>query len=207
MADLEWNISGEYMESCNCDYLCPCIYTNPQAEVTYDHCTALLIFRIDKGTAGDVDLSGRKFALVVKSGKVMSHGGWVFGAIVDAEADGAQREVLTQIATGEAGGPPGMIRSNLVSDFRGVEYHPIDFNIDGTNRSVSIVDKVKFAIEGVLSRKGNGEPYWLDNVGHPATTRIALAQSKETHLHCFGLDMDIEGEGNNGHFSPFSWAA
>ena len=31
MAGSDWQISGEYMESCNCDYLCPCIYTNPQA--------------------------------------------------------------------------------------------------------------------------------------------------------------------------------
>lgn len=207
MAQANWKISGQYMESCNCDYLCPCIFTNPQAEVTYDHCTALLIFRIDEGSFGEVDLSGRKFALVVKSGKVMSHGGWVFGAIVDAEANDAQRAALAAIATGEVGGPPGMIRENLVSDFRGVEYHPIEFNMDGVARSVTIADKLRFAIEGVLSRLGNGEPYYIDNVGHPAARRIALARSKETHVHCFGLDMDIEGAGNNGHFAPFSWAA
>jgi len=28
MAQKTWEISGEYMESCNCDYLCPCIFTN-----------------------------------------------------------------------------------------------------------------------------------------------------------------------------------
>lgn len=207
MSDLSWKISGQYMESCNCDYLCPCIFTNPQAEVTYDHCTALLIFRIDEGSCGEVDLSGLKFALVVKSGKVMSQGGWVFGAIVDEAASDAQREVLTRIASGEAGGPPGMIRDNLVSDYRGVEYHPIEFKMEGVQRSVSIADKLRFAIEGVLSRLGNGEPYYIDNVGHPAGRRIALARSKETHVHCFGLDMDIEGAGNNGHFAPFSWAA
>ena len=31
MAQKTWELSGEYMESCNCDYLCPCIFTNPQA--------------------------------------------------------------------------------------------------------------------------------------------------------------------------------
>ena len=30
MAEQNWSLRGEYMESCNCDYLCPCIYTNPQ---------------------------------------------------------------------------------------------------------------------------------------------------------------------------------
>jgi hypothetical protein len=28
MSGSNWQLSGEYMESCNCDYLCPCIYTN-----------------------------------------------------------------------------------------------------------------------------------------------------------------------------------
>ncbi|MCB1749921.1 MAG: DUF1326 domain-containing protein [Gammaproteobacteria bacterium] len=207
MATNAWTISGEYMESCNCDYLCPCIFTNPQAAVTYDHCTALLIFRIDEGRAGDVDLAGLKFALVVKSGKVMSEGGWVFGAIVDAAADDAQRAALTAIASGEAGGPPGMIRQNLVGDFRGVEYQPIDFRIEGETRAVTIADKLRFAIEGVLSRLGNGKPYYIDNVGHPASSKLALAQSKETHVNCFGLEMDIVGAGNNGHYASFAWAA
>jgi len=207
MANLDWAISGEYMESCNCDYLCPCINTNPQAEVTYDNCTALMVFRVDKGFAGDADLSGLKFALVIKSGKVMSDGGWVFGVIVDDAANDAQRKALASIAAGEAGGPPGRIRDNLVGDFRGVEYYPIEFDMDGEKRSVSILDKMRFAVEGVLSRIGNGKPYYIDNVGHPASSKLALARSKETHVHCFDLDMDIEGAGNNGHYAPFSWTA
>ena len=87
MADNNWQISGEYMESCNCDYLCPCIFTNSLGEVTGDDCTAILIFRIDEGTCDSVDLGGLKFALVIKSGKVMSDGNWIFGAIVDDSAD------------------------------------------------------------------------------------------------------------------------
>jgi len=63
MAQQKWVMRGEYMESCNCDYLCPCIYTNPQGPVSYDHCTAALVFRIDEGSCGDVKLDGLKFAL------------------------------------------------------------------------------------------------------------------------------------------------
>src|SRR5438876_166062 len=49
MAESKWKIGGEYMESCNCDYLCPCIISNPQAPVTYDQCTSLMVYRIDRG--------------------------------------------------------------------------------------------------------------------------------------------------------------
>src|SRR5260370_42025393 len=104
------------MESCNCDYRCPCVYTNPQGPGTYDNCTAVLVFRIDEGRSGATQLDGLKFALVIRSGKVMADGNWIFGAVVDAAADPAQRQALAAIAGGEAGGPPPGIPPNLVRD-------------------------------------------------------------------------------------------
>jgi hypothetical protein len=195
------------MESCNCDYLCPCVYTNPQGPVTYDHCTAALVFRIDAGKYRNTKLDGLKFALVIRSGKVMADGNWVFAGVVDERANAAQRRALAAIVSGEAGGPPGFIRDNLVSDFRGVEFKPIEFNMDGLKRSTVIADVVSFEVEGVAPRNRPGEPLYIDNTAHPANRRLALARSKETHIHGFGLDLDIVGKGNNGHFAPFAWAA
>src|SRR5215469_7476258 len=197
MAHREWTMLGEYMESCNCDYLCPCVYTNPQGPVTYDHCTAALVFRIDAGSYGDTTLDGLKFALVIRSGKVMADGNWVFGGVVDERADDAQRQALAAIASGEAGGPPGFIRDNLVSDFRGVAFKPIEFNLDGLKRSTVIGDAVSFEIEGVTPRNRTGEPLYIDNAAHPAGRRLALARAKTFRMQGFGLDVDFAGKGNN----------
>ena len=207
MPQQQWQLSGEYMESCNCDYLCPCIFTNPQAEVTHDHCTAALIFRIDQGRYGDTTLNGLCFALVLRSGKVMADGNWVFAGVVDERANDAQRAALSAIVSGEAGGTPGMIRANLVSDFRGVQFKPIDFQMDGLRRRVSIPDIVSFEIEGVASRNRSGEPFYIDNTAHPANRRLALARAKTLQVQGFGLDLEMTGKGNNGHFAPFAWAA
>jgi hypothetical protein len=195
------------MESCNCDYLCPCICTNPQGEVTHDHCTAALIFRIDRGHSGGVTLDGLCFALVIRSGKVMADGNWVFACVVDEQANDAQRAALSAIVSGQAGGTPGMIRANLVSDFRGVEYKPIDFRASGVSRGVTIPDVLSFEIEGVASRNRSGEPFFIDNTAHPANRRLALARASEFHMSGFGLAVDMVGKGNNGHFAPFEWAA
>lgn len=207
MSGTNWQLSGEYMESCNCDYLCPCIYTNPQGEVTYDNCTAGLIFRIDKGNSGSVSLNGLCFALLICSGKIMGDGNWIFAAVVDDRADPAQRHALAAIVSGDAGGTPGMIRANLVSDFRGVEFKPIAFTMEGLRRSGSIPDIIAFEIEGVPSRNRNGEPFFIDNTAHPASRRLALARAKQLHVHGFGLNLDMVGKGNNGHYAPFAWAA
>jgi hypothetical protein len=207
MAETKWQISGEYMESCNCDYLCPCIYTNPQGEVTHDHCTAALIFRIDKGQSGPTDLAGLSFALLIRSGKIMADGNWIFAGVVDERADAAQRAALSAIVGGEAGGTPGRIRKDLVGDFRGVAYKPIEFRVEGLKRTVSIPDIVSFEINGVPSRNNLGEPFYIDNAAHPAARRLALARAGQFHVHGFGLDLDMVGKGNNGHFAPFAWAA
>jgi hypothetical protein len=207
MPEQNWSLRGEYMESCNCDYLCPCVYTNPQGPATYDNCTAVMVFRIDDGHSGATRLDGLKFALVIRSGKVMADGNWIFGAVVDEAADPAQRQALSAIAGGEAGGPPSVIRQNLVSDFRGVFFKPIAFSMTGLTRRAAIPELLSFEIEGVASRNRTGDPYYLYNVGHPASRRLALARSKETHIHAFGLDLDLLGQGNNGHFAPFSWTA
>ena len=207
MARQQWTMLGECMESCNCDYLCPCVYTNPQGPVTYDHCTAALVFRIDAGSYGDTKLDGLSFALVIRSGKVMADGNWVFAGVVDERADAAQRQALAAIVGGEAGGPPGFIRENLVSDFRGIAFKPIEFNLDGLQRSTVIPDVVSFEIEAVVSRNRTGEPLYIDNTAHPAARRLALARAKEFRMCGFGLDVDFVGKGNNGHFARFAWAA
>ena len=207
MAEKTWELSGQYMESCNCDYLCPCIYTNPQEAATHEHCYALMVYRIDRGRHGAVALDGLKFALVIRSGRIMADGGWVFGVVVDESANEGQRTALAEIVSGTAGGPPQMIRDNLVKDFRGVEYRPIDFTADGLRRVTDIPGVLAFEIEGVASRNRSGEPFYIDNTAHPANRRLALARSKKTEVQGFGLSLSLLGKGNNGHFAPFAWAA
>ena len=205
MPEDTWSLRGEYMETCNCDYLCPCIYTNPQGPATHDNCTAAMVFRIDDGRSGAMRLDGLSFAFLIRSGRVMADGNWIFGVILDERADPLQRRVLGAIASGESGGPPGVIRKNLVGDFRGVEFRPVEIVLDGHSRRVRIPDLLSFEIAGVLSRNRSGEPYFIDNTGHPANRRLALARATEARVHAFGLDLDLMGRGNNGHFAPFAW--
>jgi hypothetical protein len=166
-----------------------------------------MVFRIDDGRSGRSRLDGLKFALVIRSGRVMADGNWIFGVVVDEAADPQQRQALAAIAGGESGGPPAMIRQNLVGDFRGVEFRPIEVEIAGHSRRVNIPELLSFEVAGVLSRNRSGEPYYLDNTGHPAGRRLALARAKATRVHAFGLDLDLLDRGNNGHFAPFAWTA
>jgi hypothetical protein len=51
----QWRIETEYVQSCNCDYGCPC---NFNALPSYGNCEALVGYRIIKGNFGDTKLDG-----------------------------------------------------------------------------------------------------------------------------------------------------
>jgi hypothetical protein len=80
-----------------------------------------------------------------------------------------------------------MIRDNLVSDFRGVEFRRIDFTAEGLRRATEIPGILAFEIEGVASRNRSGEPFYIDNTAHPANRRLALARARKTEVQGFGL--------------------
>jgi len=49
----QWTLELEYLQSCNCDYGCPC---NFNALPTYGNCEALLAYHVLKGNFGETNL-------------------------------------------------------------------------------------------------------------------------------------------------------
>jgi hypothetical protein len=53
-----WHISGEYMETCDGEFLCPCITAKLAAQPTEGDCKAEVSMHIDKGQHDGVLLEG-----------------------------------------------------------------------------------------------------------------------------------------------------
>ena len=47
--------------------------------------------------------------------------------------------------------------------------------------------------------------FYVDNTGHPANARLALARASGSRLSAFGLQWEDASGQNNGHFAPFAW--
>lgn len=204
MAKTSWQLSGEYFETCSCTYLCPCAPSNLTAQPSKGHCNFAFAFHADRGRYGKVKLDGLNFAVVGQAPGVMVNGNWSVGLIVSDKAKPDQREALTQIASGQAGGPMAAL-APLIGKFLGVEVKPIQFQKKGLSRSVSILGVLDQAVEGVASPSKRGQPLYIDNTIHPANSRLALAKAARSHLHAFGLHWDDATGQNNGHFAPFKW--
>ncbi len=204
MANTDWRLEGEWFETCNCEYLCPCIITHMRARPTEGECIVAGVYHIEEGRFGALSLDGLSFVTVIRTPGPMAEGNWTVGAIVDERADDAQREALTAIVSGKAGGPPDRLNA-LMGEFAGVEFAPITFELEGLNRSVEVPGLLDQAVEAVASMAKPGEPIFLDNVAHPAGSRLALAKAARSHLDAFGLKWDDVSGDNNGHFTRFAW--
>ena len=201
-----WTISGEYMETCNCTFLCPCITSNLAARPTEGDCKAAVAMRIDKGAKDGVELDGLSFIVMLHSPGAMGDGDITVGLIVDERASDEQAEAISAIATGSAGGPMAAL-GPLFGRIAGVERRPIEFEIDGLGRSVHAGDLVDQACEGVPSGSAPGEAVGVDNTVHPINSRLSLAKATRSRFNVFGMTWDDSTGTRNAHFTPFAWAA
>ena len=200
----EWELTGEYFETCSCDYLCPCIFTNLSGKPTKGWCVFAMVFQIQRGRFGTEALDGLSFAVVGRTPGVMLEGSWEVGLITDQRAKPAQQQAIAAIVGGQAGGPMANL-APLLGKFLGVELKPIQFKSDGMQRSVSIPGVLDEAVKGVGSTEDAREPMHIDNTLHPANQKLGLAKATRSHLHAFGIDWDDDSGKNNGHFAPFAW--
>ena len=200
-----WRIDGQYMETCNCAFVCPCITSNLADVPTEGDCKAAIAMRIDSGEKDGVDLGGVSFVVLLHAPGAMGEGDFKVGLIVDDQASEAQTAAITDIATGAAGGPMEAL-SPLVVEFAGVEKRPITFEQEGSGFAVTAGELIDQANEAVPSMSAEGEPVYLDNVAHPVNTRLALAKATRSKFNAFGIEWDDATGTRNGHFAPFSWA-
>lgn len=205
MATPAWKVSGQYYETCNCDFICPCIPGQLAVKPTKGSCNFAMAFQIERGQYGDLKLDGLGFVVLGKTPGPMADGKWTVGVIADERASAQQRDAIQAIASGAAGGPMAGV-SGLVTTFAGVESAPIRFDRNGVKWSVNAGKALDMAAEGAMGLDPNAkEPLHLDNTGHPANNRFALAHASRSHVHALGFDWDDDGGRNNGQYAPFSW--
>jgi hypothetical protein len=164
-----------------------------------------MAFHVERGTYGSLSLDGLGFIVLGFTPEAMGKGNWSVGVIADERATTDQRDAITSIVSGGAGGPMAAL-SGLVGKFLGVESAPIRFDRQGVQWSVKAGSLVDMAAEGAKGiNPAATEPLYLDNTGHPAADRFALARASKSHVHALGLAWDEVNGHNNGQYAPFAW--
>lgn len=204
---ISWRLTGDYFENCNCDVVCPCLFSpGPQlsAKPTTGDCKVGFAFHVDRGRYGKLSLDGLNAVVMIYAPGAMGEGNWSAAVYLDSRADEKQREALQAIFTGAAGGPVAGLAPSITKVL-GVKTAPITYALVDRKRSVEIPGVLHLAVHAVPSGYPDKE-IWAANVSGfaPEGVSIAVGDPRST-WEDYGMHWDNSGK--NGHYAPIKWSS
>jgi len=137
---MAWSVEGTYIEACNCEAACPCIFLSPPTE---GECKVVIGWHIDKGRHGDTVLDGLNAAVIAYTPGNMKDGQWKIALYLDERGNDIQRAALQGIFSGAEGGHPANL-GPLITEVLGVRPARITFD-RGANA------RLRFEVDGAAS--------------------------------------------------------
>lgn len=200
---MAWNVRGSYIETCSCEFFCPCNFSLAHG-ADYDRCRVSLVFSIREGEIEGTDISGLTVAVIGDTPKVMTDGNWRLGMFIDEQASDEQADKLAGVFSGQLGGPMEGL-APLIGENLGLERAPIEVREEGLRHSVKVGDAIEFEIEDVVPfGVETGKPARITGIFHPVSAELTVSKATRSRINAFG----IEYEGKSGvSTSEFSWAA
>jgi hypothetical protein len=205
-AQSKWRLTGDYFENCNCNVVCPCLFSSAAvltSKPTQGECHVAFVFHIDKGDYDGVSLDGLNAAVVAHIPGAVADGNWTLAAYSDNRADEKQSAALAAIFGGGAGGPIAAFVP-LVGKNLGMKKVAIKYSIDGKARSAEIPGIMRLAVAPMSSLNPSGET-WAATGYSLAPEKLEFAVgAKDSTFADYGMRWDNSGK--NGFYAPISWS-
>jgi hypothetical protein len=193
----DWNLQGDYFETCNCVTACPCVWLQPPSE---GNCKLMVAWHIDRGHFNGQSLDGLNVALACYSPGHMKDGNWQAALYVDEQADDQQFDAIMQIFGGKQGGHPAILMS-FVSEVLGAKRVRIDYQAQDNKRQLSIPDIAQAEIESIQGIGGGDatieNPPLCVVPSHPAVV------ARSSNYQYQDYDKTWKFTDRNGYYSSF----
>lgn len=196
---MTWNIRGTYVESCNCEAACPCVFLS---DPTNGDCTVLVGWHIDQGSISGLDLGGLNVAMAAVTDGNMAKVPWRAALYLDQRAADDQAQALTEIFTGQVGGHPARLAQHI-GEVLGMHRTAIEFTGTNGSRRLRIGDVANLEVAAIAGQDGGQ----VTISGHPlaiAPGNPAVA-ARSDHLRYTDHGFNWELSERNGFFSPFAY--
>lgn len=199
---MAWNLSGQLVESCSCNLICPCWLGVKELQVMdQGWCDGAILFRIHEGSSDGVTLGGRLVVMVLDMpGPTMFDGNGTARLYIDDGATPEQTRELDSIFSGTRGGPMerlgGWITKKLPSQ-------SVSIQVKEDERSLTAVvgDVGQIRSQPMTSEAGN--PVMLENAGPLRLERVQVAPSAS---RLSDPDMPRRIETKSGGVGNFVWS-
>ena len=201
-----WSIDAEYFENCNCDVVCPCEISALgflQARPDQGHCDVFLMFHINTGTFGEVQLDDLNVMLAARAPGPMIEGNWTAAIYLDERATGEQQQALGAIFGGAAGGPMSALVP-LIGTNLGAKLVPIEYRNEGRRRSARISNILDVTIEAVPSYKEDAVV--IKQNANPLFEGADWVQASGVTSSYRDYDFDWDNAGKCADYATFRWA-
>jgi hypothetical protein len=134
----KWDFEAEYIQSCNCDFGCPC---NFNGYPTFGNCVALVAYRIRKGKFGNAKLDGATFAAGFWWPAAIHEGNGTARIYFDTKVTAEQKAALLEILSGKVGGGFFEVLPKTLAKVHPPKTTKVDFHFNGYDSW--------FAVDGV----------------------------------------------------------
>ncbi len=140
-----WHMKIDYVETCNCDYGCPC---NFDGFPTYGFCRALELFHIREGTYGNEKLDNLDVIYAASWPKAIHEGNGTMQLYISKEASAGQREALVNIFSGKSKGEgPFALFASTMKYVLEPQFVEIKLKLDGKKSSFSVPGVIDVSLE------------------------------------------------------------
>lgn len=139
----KWSYKADYLEFCSCAYGCPC---NFNGFPTHGYCRAVVAYRFNEGSCGDVDLAGSSVVVALSWPKAIHEGNGTAAMFFDSSVSEEQRNAIAAIFTNQYGGLPHEIFGPTLTTLLGPFVEKVELKVDGTKSSIKIGDKISVAM-------------------------------------------------------------
>jgi hypothetical protein len=174
-----WELKCRELINCTCEYGCNCQFN---ALPDKGHCHAVGGFIVDEGWWGDTRLDGLRFAAIFKWPGPIHEGNGEAIAFVDERADGAQRDALLRIMTGQDTEPFATmfaVYASTVTKMHPPVFTPLEVDINVEGRTARVV-----------------VPGYIEVTGRPIRNAVSGAESRAQILLPEGFEYEIAEVGS-----------
>jgi hypothetical protein len=192
-----WNMKADYVETCNCEYGCPCNFSGIP---TYGNCRALLLFHIRSGSYGNTKLDGVDFILAQSWPKAIHEGNGTLLLLITNKANEEQRKAIIQIVSGQAKGDCFALFAGTFSRFLEPQFVDINAKIDGRKSSFSVPGLVNVEVESFKNPVTGEEQDTKIQLPKGLVWKLADA-AKSKIMRITSPNLNFEHSGKNAFYS------
>ena len=189
----KWNIKADYVETCNCDYGCPC---NFNGFPTYGFCRALVLYHIKSGSYGSTKLDGIDVIYAGSWPKAIHQGSGTMQLFISKKVTEDQRKAIVNIFMGKAKGEgPFAPFASTVKYVLDPQFVDIAVKIDGRKSSFSVPGVLDVQIEGFKNPVTGEEQDTKIQIPKGFIWKVAdAAKSKLMHILTPNFNFDDTGK-------------